>query len=123
MVNTSFRNQRFHYYELVHTALHSTEMHYITSRYIFLRYMHTAVADPDLELLGGGGGVVNLLALLAFSLLSFRLFLPKIRGNRPPPRSVTVLGLRCTTVILIILIILPGTALKLVCYALWCTAL
>ena len=38
--------------------------------------------DPDLELRGGPS--LDLLALLAFSLLSFLLFLPKINGGGPP---------------------------------------
>ena len=39
----------------------------------------TAAADPDLELSGGGGGFIYLPCRL-FSVLSFLLFLPKIRG-------------------------------------------
>ena len=42
------------------------------------------MADPDLELRGGGGGGLDLLALLDFSLQSFLLFLPKIRGGASP---------------------------------------
>ena len=41
------------------------------------------MADPDLEL-GGGGGGLDLLAL-PFSLQLFLLFLPKIRGVGGPP--------------------------------------
>ena len=48
-----------------------------------------SVADPDLELRKrvGGGGVVAFLIYLPhwlFSLPSFRLFLPKIRGKAGP---------------------------------------
>ena len=48
-----------------------------------------AVADPDL----GGWGVLIYLPCRFFSLLSFLLFLPKIRGAGPlgpSPRSATV---------------------------------
>ena len=49
------------------------------------------VADPDFELKRGPS--LDLLALPAFSLLSFLLFLPKIRGGPgppgPSPRSAT----------------------------------
>ena len=51
--------------------------------------------DPDLEGRAGGGGL-DLLALLAFfPLLSFLLFLPKIRGTGPPwaPLLDSALGL------------------------------
>ena len=45
-----------------------------------------AVADPDLELWGGGGGAVLIyLPCWPFSLQSFLLFLPKIRGGAGPP--------------------------------------
>ena len=47
------------------------------------------VADPDLELRGGGGGnpVLTYLPCRPFSLQSFLLFLPKIRGGPGPPGS------------------------------------
>ena len=45
------------------------------------------MADPDLELSWGPG--FDLLTLLAFSLLSLLVFLPKIRSG-PSPRSATV---------------------------------
>ena len=41
------------------------------------------VVDPDLEL--GGAGVLIYLPCWPFSLLSFLLFLPKIRGGGPGP--------------------------------------
>ena len=53
-----------------------------------------AVADPDLELRGwwgGGGAVLIYLSCRPFSLQSFLLFLPKIGGGGPSPRSATVL--------------------------------
>ena len=44
------------------------------------------VADPDLELRGGGGGAVLIyLPCRPFSLQSFLLFSPKIRGNGVGP--------------------------------------
>ena len=58
------------------------------------------VADPDLELRGGGGGGgggLDLLALLAFIPSVISAFLPKIRGAGPPgpsPRSVTACTIR-----------------------------
>ena len=67
---------------------------FIQFLFILLKALNWAsypVADPDLELRRGPG--FDLLALLPFSLLSFLLFLPKIRrGLRPPgpsPRSAT----------------------------------
>ena len=65
--------------------------HFALIRSIF----HTLpVADPDLELRGGGGGAVLIyLPCPPFSLQSFLLFLPKIRGGPgppgPSPRSAT----------------------------------
>ena len=47
------------------------------------------MADPDLEL-KGGGGVLDLLALLAFSLQSFLLFLPTA-NNRNNVKSKEML--------------------------------
>ena len=41
------------------------------------------MADPDLELRGGGGGVLIYLPWWPFSFQSFLLFLPKIRGGGP----------------------------------------
>ena len=46
------------------------------------------MADPDLEQRGGGGGGGSVLIYLPwrpFSLQSFLLFLPKIRGGPGPP--------------------------------------
>ena len=51
-----------------------------------LVWLSLPVADPDLELRGGGGPVLIYLPCRPFSLQSFLLFLPKIRGGpRPPP--------------------------------------
>ena len=50
------------------------------------------MADPDLELRGGGGWVLIYSPYWPFSLRSFLLFLLKIRGTGPPgpsPRSAT----------------------------------
>ena len=65
-----------------------------------LYFLTASVADPDLELREGGGGVggpvLIYLPCRPFSLQSFLLFLPKIRGGGagppgPSPRSATVL--------------------------------
>ena len=56
-------------------------------------YLSLPVADADLELRrgGGGGGVLDFLALLAFSLQTRFLFLPKIReGGGGSSRPATV---------------------------------
>ena len=44
-----------------------------------------SVANPDLELRGGGGGGLELLALLAFFPSVMSSFLPKISGSPGPP--------------------------------------
>ena len=52
------------------------------------------MADPDLELREGGGGAILIyLPWRPFSFQSFHLFLPKIRGGGPSPRSATEDGL------------------------------
>ena len=48
--------------------------------------LETAVADPELELKGGGGGFLSL-ALLAFLPSAVPFFLPEKRGV--PPRSAS----------------------------------
>ena len=51
--------------------------------------MRKPVADPDLELRGGGwGGGLDLLALLAIFPPVISSFLPKIRGGGRPPRPL-----------------------------------
>ena len=46
-------------------------------------HMTSPVADPDLELRGGGGG--GLITLLAFLPSVISSFLPKISGDGPLP--------------------------------------
>ena len=58
-------------------------------------YKHYSVADPDLELRGGGGGSLDLLAMGTILLSVISSFLPKIRGGPPldPPLLFAFNGL------------------------------
>ena len=65
-------------------------IHASTVAHLRLLPKHLSVADPDLEL--RGGGLDFYLPWRPFSLQSFLLFLPKIRGPGPlgpSPRSAT----------------------------------
>ena len=56
----------------------------LTFMQYFLSYVTLTVADPDLKLKGGGGGL-DLLAMAAiFPTVISSFFLPKIRGGAPP---------------------------------------
>ena len=50
------------------------------------------VADPDLELGGGGGGVLIFLPCWPFTLQSFLLFVAKIRGAWAPPLDLPLIS-------------------------------
>ena len=56
--------------------------------------MLLTVADPDLELREGGGAVLTYLPCRPFSLQSFLLFLPKIRGGGGPPLDPPLVKVR-----------------------------
>ena len=62
----------------------------ITKRVYLIKGLYGAVADPALELRGGGGGVLIYLPCRPFSLQSFLLFFTQNKGGRGGPRSATV---------------------------------